>query len=98
MRVVPVITTNQGSKIIAENLATTMQGLETTVENIMTTMVDLQRITRDSTINVKQRLNREQRFHASQSKTSGQKNFRCYECDSPDHLRNACPELEEVKE
>ncbi|GFR30256.1 hypothetical protein TNCT_265561 [Trichonephila clavata] len=59
MRVVPVITTNQGSKIIAENLATTMQGLETTVENIMTTMVDLQRITRDSTINVKQRLNRE---------------------------------------
>ncbi|GFQ77824.1 uncharacterized protein TNCT_53681, partial [Trichonephila clavata] len=29
----------------------------------------------------------------AQSKTSGQKNFRCYECDSPDHLRNACPEL-----
>ncbi|GFQ98894.1 uncharacterized protein TNCT_675271, partial [Trichonephila clavata] len=29
----------------------------------------------------------------AQSKTSGQKNFHCYECDSPDHLRNACPEL-----
>ncbi|GFQ90994.1 hypothetical protein TNCT_556571 [Trichonephila clavata] len=29
----------------------------------------------------------------AQSKTSGQKNFRCYECDSPDHLRNSCPEL-----
>ncbi|GFQ74362.1 uncharacterized protein TNCT_134891 [Trichonephila clavata] len=29
----------------------------------------------------------------AQSKTSGQKNFRCYECDSPDQLRNACPEL-----
>ncbi|GFQ87168.1 transposon Tf2-6 polyprotein [Trichonephila clavata] len=29
----------------------------------------------------------------AQSKTSGQKNFRCYECGSPDHLRNACPEL-----
>ena len=34
----------------------------------------------------------------AQNKPFGQKNLRCYECDSTEHLRNACPEVRKKSE